>query len=235
MLVGGDNMEGMKVCSNCGVEKGLDEFGNQKQGKFGKNSMCKICKKEYSHLEYIRNKETYERYREENKDKIKLNSKEYRSKNKDMLSERRSIIYTENPEKFRKKSIEYARKHPEKKKEWLKNNPDYMKKYHEENRDWLLEQGAKHRKNNPEEKKEWGIKNRAHVKSYNEDYKKDKGKELSLYGKNYTEDNRNKLTDVYIKGLLHVSLNISSMDITPGLIIAKRAQLKLRRAINSVC
>ena len=36
-----------KICSKCGLEKDLDEFGNLKSSKDGKLSRCKECTKEY--------------------------------------------------------------------------------------------------------------------------------------------------------------------------------------------
>ena len=41
----------IKKCSKCGVEKSLDEYYKQKDGKFGTRADCKCCAKEY-YVEY---------------------------------------------------------------------------------------------------------------------------------------------------------------------------------------
>ena len=48
----------MKKCSNCGIEKPLEEFGNRKKAHDGKQSYCKKCMREKS-----------KKWKEENKDK----------------------------------------------------------------------------------------------------------------------------------------------------------------------
>jgi hypothetical protein len=60
----------MKVCTKCDIEKSLSEFNNQKLGKQGKRSYCKVCqsilKKEY---DLINNEKHYEyqiEYRKKN-------------------------------------------------------------------------------------------------------------------------------------------------------------------------
>jgi len=46
-----------KVCSRCKLEKSLDEFYQQKDGKFGRRSECKKCILEKTHIYYENNKE----------------------------------------------------------------------------------------------------------------------------------------------------------------------------------
>jgi hypothetical protein len=36
----------MKTCSICSIEKPLDDYNNQKLGKFGKRSYCRVCQSE---------------------------------------------------------------------------------------------------------------------------------------------------------------------------------------------
>ena len=52
-----------KTCSTCGEEKPLTEFYKMKRGKYGVQSKCKQCVKEYRH-EYGRRPEVRERHRE---------------------------------------------------------------------------------------------------------------------------------------------------------------------------
>jgi len=43
-------MNKVKVCTKCGIEKGLSEFGNHKITKDGLNYRCRSCAKAYSEL-----------------------------------------------------------------------------------------------------------------------------------------------------------------------------------------
>lgn len=65
-----------KVCTKCGVEKELSEYGKKKSGKNGIASKCKSCYKEY-----------YKEYNKNNKEHIKENRKEYRKNNKEYYKE----------------------------------------------------------------------------------------------------------------------------------------------------
>jgi hypothetical protein len=62
----------MKICSICGISKNLEDFNNQKLGKFGKRSYCRICqseqKKKYSENNRERLSEYQRNYRELNPD-----------------------------------------------------------------------------------------------------------------------------------------------------------------------
>lgn len=46
-----------KVCTKCKAEKGLDQFGTNKQKKDGLDSNCKACRKKYAAAYYMANKE----------------------------------------------------------------------------------------------------------------------------------------------------------------------------------
>lgn len=59
----------MKECSKCKVEKSLDEFHIQKNGKFGRDSKCKKCKAEYQSSNYIPKIRTRKQF------KFKINNK----------------------------------------------------------------------------------------------------------------------------------------------------------------
>ena len=62
-----------RICNKCKEEKELnaDNFPRRKSAKFGFDSICKECKREYDKKRY-----------EENKEKLKSKSKEYYRKNK---------------------------------------------------------------------------------------------------------------------------------------------------------
>lgn len=52
----------MKVCSICGVSKNLEDFNNQKLGKFGKRSYCRLCQSEKKKLYSSKNREKLSEY-----------------------------------------------------------------------------------------------------------------------------------------------------------------------------
>jgi len=61
-----------KVCSKCGEEKELTEFYKAKNGKFGVQAYCKICRRNYNKAYYKENQEERREYnrnwRKENPD-----------------------------------------------------------------------------------------------------------------------------------------------------------------------
>ena len=77
-------MDITRACNRCKNAKDLNCFDNQKNGKFGKASICKECRREEK-----------KRYREGNKEKIKKSSKEYAEKTK----EQRKIYQKEHYQK----------------------------------------------------------------------------------------------------------------------------------------
>lgn len=66
----------MKVCTKCNMEKSLSEFNNQKLGKLGKRSYCKVCQSEMK-----------KEYNSKNKEKLYVYQIEYRKKNPTYNSE----------------------------------------------------------------------------------------------------------------------------------------------------
>jgi len=82
---------GYKFCPGgeygCGKEKPLEEFGDNKNNKSGKQSYCNHCQNKYHAQYYARNKdkrlEYQKEYYEQNKDKRSEYNKEYYEQNKD--------------------------------------------------------------------------------------------------------------------------------------------------------
>lgn len=81
-----------KQCNKCNITKSINEFNSQKNGKFGKESICKECRKLYQKIYRINNKQKIKdgqkKYEQENKKKIALRKKKYREKNKEMILEK---------------------------------------------------------------------------------------------------------------------------------------------------
>jgi len=143
----------MKVCSKCGEEKPLSEFGKLKESRDGLNYKCKQCCREYFNDYYKNNTDIYRKIRK------KYNSKQ---EVKDRVNELRKISYSENPQKYREKS-----------KKWRELNIDKAKytvnNYRIKNKDKCIELNKKWFENNPDYSKKWwksdsGI--RSNVKRY---------------------------------------------------------------------
>lgn len=90
----------IKKCNRCGIEKSTLDFYKRNNRKSGIQSYCKECQNKRFKI-YSKNhnrKEYHKRYREDNKDLLKIKHKEYIINNKEKVS------------KWNK--------------DWIKNNPD---------------------------------------------------------------------------------------------------------------
>jgi hypothetical protein len=85
-----------KLCVKCNSEKKISEFHNNKNGKYGVHSQCKICKNKYK-----------KKYREKNKELIKEKSKEYSVNNKDKIKEYKKKYFQKNKDKFNDRTKKY--------------------------------------------------------------------------------------------------------------------------------
>jgi hypothetical protein len=130
----------MKICRKCGIEKNITEFSKNKNNKGGLSTWCRICVKEYKKEYYINNKEKIlkeysnklktdeilrqkkseysKKWREENKEIIKIKKKEYRLKNKEKINKWRE----ENKERIKILRRNYRVKN-------LKNNMFVLKNH----------------------------------------------------------------------------------------------------------
>jgi uncharacterized low-complexity protein len=130
-----------KICTKCGEEKCLSEFNKQKTGKYGVQSKCRSCQKEYRKENseklreyYIKNRdkiiarsternmgESVKEYRKEyysrpdiiEKVKSRNSSKKYRDRAKEYKKEYYSRPDVINRERVRKSSQEYRCKKSE--------------------------------------------------------------------------------------------------------------------------
>jgi hypothetical protein len=94
-----------KVCSKCGKRKqATSKFFYKNNAKKDKLDIrCKICRKEFRHESYLRNKEA------EN-----VRAMKYYDKNKKKISKRMKDYYQKNQPKLSKKAREYYHKVKEK-------------------------------------------------------------------------------------------------------------------------
>lgn len=109
----------MKTCTKCGISKDLKEYQNDKRGKFGVESRCKLCRGDYLKKYKEINKYDYIYY-ENNKPILINKQKEYIKRNKESYN-----FY----QKLYQKSNGYKS----------------QKLYNEKNKDALLKKGYKRR------------------------------------------------------------------------------------------
>ena len=75
-----------KVCSTCGEEKELCDFGMDKTRKGGVSNRCKKCDNDKTKKYYIKNREKIKEYFIKNKEKQKSYKKEYRINNREKIN-----------------------------------------------------------------------------------------------------------------------------------------------------
>jgi len=126
-----------KICRKCNIEKSINDFYKDSSNKKdGLQPYCIDCKKEY-----------LAKYRQENKDKIKITSEKYESENK----QKRKQYKIDNKEKITEYRKIYNRLHYSKNREFLIqkskeyriNNPDKIKKMQEKRKKSLLYKAMK--------------------------------------------------------------------------------------------
>lgn len=95
-----------KKCSKCNEEKTLEEFHRDRAAKDGRGSQCKQCVNERA-----------ARFREENRDRLRVYAMEYYTKNRDELLPLRRAYqrahYQENRGRILARHREYQSEHPE--------------------------------------------------------------------------------------------------------------------------
>jgi hypothetical protein len=111
-----------RICTGpCGQEKPAttEYFNKHPRGKFGLNSKCKVCEKEYK-----------KQYREKNRDRLLKENKEYRDANREEINARRRLAMSTDEAK--KKKSEQDKKYREENAEKIKQ---INKDYYEQNKD----------------------------------------------------------------------------------------------------
>jgi len=76
-----------KTCSKCGKSKLLGEFPYHPGGKYGKNSKCKLCLRQYKQDSKEKISEWSRQYYQDNKEKINEYGKQYRHDNRESFNE----------------------------------------------------------------------------------------------------------------------------------------------------
>ncbi len=87
------------------------------------------------------------------------------------------------------------------------------------------------RKNN-NEFPHWRRKCRKCFTKYNRQYRKNNNEHLRVYSRNLYKKHKLKLSDYYIKRLIHETVGVDCKDIPKELIELKRKQLKINRLLE---
>jgi hypothetical protein len=138
------------ICKRCQIEKSINEFGNDKNSKYGKKIYCREC-------ELKRGRE----YREKNREKINQFAKDYRKNNPKKYQETIKKYLEKNPHMTSK---ERSKKYREKE-EW-------RQKFKESRDKWVLNNIDKIR----EQRKEYYLNNKKKERLINNNWKKNKSK-----------------------------------------------------------
>jgi hypothetical protein len=113
-----------KICSKCGVEKNVCDFGKSKTSKDGLLYCCKECNN-------LRGK----KYREENYDKVLSTQRKWRKENPEWVDRRRRKYYFNNIEFYKNFNKEWIKQNPEKRKEYRENYKPRKIERHKERRE----------------------------------------------------------------------------------------------------
>jgi hypothetical protein len=91
-----------KACTKCGVEKGLEEFYDDKGSRSGKTGNCKQCIRVSSAANYFANREDrlekYKLYREKHKDALAVQKKDWHTRNRGEVLAKKRLYYQEHKE-----------------------------------------------------------------------------------------------------------------------------------------
>ena len=147
----------IKVCTKCKRILVANEinFSKQKDGKWNLHSSCKQCKKKYD-----------EKYRKNNKEKIKKGKRKHYEENKKEILEKHKQYREEHKEEIREKNKIWHENNKESKKEsdrkYRENNKEKIqkdkKRQYVENKEKIKKRAKEYNKNNPH------IKFNSHVK-----------------------------------------------------------------------
>lgn len=88
-----------KVCTKCGEEKALVDFSNRSAAKDGKQPKCKACVKKYREENKERISEQKREYHRANREHRLEYNREYRQANKERISEQKREWYQANKER----------------------------------------------------------------------------------------------------------------------------------------
>jgi hypothetical protein len=149
-----------KICKECKQELPAtsEYYDKLKSGKYGINSKCKACRKQYREENKNAINEQKKQYYKKNIVRIKEYNKQFRKDRADEIKEYKSQYYKKNTDRMininKKYYINNKEKINKQKKQYFKNNEDKFKKlskqYYKENINKIKERVKQYQKENPE-------------------------------------------------------------------------------------
>ncbi|MFE7816725.1 hypothetical protein ACFU1R_00850 [Priestia megaterium] len=188
--------ETYKECTKCGSIKKLDEYNNDKKGKYGKQSACKVCKatqgKEYRKNNAEKVAATRKRYVEENKEAVREMHRRYRESNKERIAGQQKEYYQHNKEHLQ----EYRRQYHQENKE---AQNEKARQYYEKNKAVILEQHKKYYEENKEvieqRNKTYRVINYEKIAAAKRLYAQRNSKEIASYKKHWEKENAERIRE----------------------------------------
>lgn len=133
-------------CCRCKEEKDSSEYCNNKSKPTGKDSLCRLCRREYNNINAANHRDDKRArdklYYYNNSDKIKNKTKKYRMINKGKIKEKEKEYKAKHKERYNELSKNWQKRNPERTKE-------IQKKTVKRNWDKILESQRKRREINP--------------------------------------------------------------------------------------
>jgi hypothetical protein len=137
----------MKICKRCGVDKLIDDYGDNIRNVDGKAIYCKECERQRGIKYRIKNsdkvKESSKKWRQNNVETYKKTIEKYLDKNPHMVSKERIKKYRKD-ENFRKK---YSIKRKEYYNKNIEKEREKSKKYYYNNKEIIREKNNKWKNN----------------------------------------------------------------------------------------
>ena len=170
----------MRKCTKCGrwLVANKINFSRAKNGRYGLNSKCKECNKQYYETKKERIAERDKRYREVNKERLAERRKQYYQANKEKEAENMKRYREANKEKM----AEYYKQYREVNREKI---AEQRKQYYEANRDKELERNKQYYEDNKEKILE-------QCKQYREQYYENNKEKIAERHKQWYQTNREK-------------------------------------------
>ena len=95
------------ICTKCGDEKVISEFGKDAYAKHGRKSQCKICARLYYQTNKVQITLKAKVYRDECRAEIALRQRQYYKDNKETVKKRGKKYYDANKDKMAKWGAQY--------------------------------------------------------------------------------------------------------------------------------
>lgn len=109
-------MSETKICSRCKEEKPIIEFYSRNRSPDGKQNHCKECHKKYATENRVNGDLSAKRWRDNNKERVSVRDKEYKSTKKEHLAKLDEHWRKRNPLKLRsgncKRRLQYLKSIP---------------------------------------------------------------------------------------------------------------------------